>query len=167
MYDEVQVGIEANALFATKLQQEEREEYTIEEREKFSAKTIASQRRFRAAQRFAEIRSLYERQKRVIDDFKPMDSDDTVEKEKILKEPDSTKVKVKQEGDEESIRKRPGTFSEMITRFDRIDLEELYNLLMQRFETISPEGVDLVLWGDLRTMFEETTNDDLWKNQEE
>nr|GFC35422.1 hypothetical protein [Tanacetum cinerariifolium] len=57
MYDEVQVGIEANALFATKLQQEEREEYTIEEREKFSAKTIASQRRFRAAQRFAEIRS--------------------------------------------------------------------------------------------------------------
>nr|GEW92394.1 hypothetical protein [Tanacetum cinerariifolium] len=31
------------------------------------------------------------------------------------------------------------TFSEMVTRFDRMDLEELYNLVMQRFETTSPE----------------------------
>nr|GEZ55112.1 hypothetical protein [Tanacetum cinerariifolium] len=59
------------------------------------------------------------------------------------------------------------TFFEMVTRFDRMDLEELYNLVMQRFETTTPEGVDLVLWGDLRTIFEETAEDDLWKNQEE
>ncbi|GKG46535.1 hypothetical protein Tco_0501381, partial [Tanacetum coccineum] len=32
MYDEVEAGIDADALFAAKLQQEEREEYTIEER---------------------------------------------------------------------------------------------------------------------------------------
>nr|GFA91293.1 hypothetical protein [Tanacetum cinerariifolium] len=51
---------------------------------------------------------LYERQKRVIDDFKPMDSDDAVEKEKVLEEPGNTKIEVKQEGDEENIRKRPG-----------------------------------------------------------
>nr|GEW08036.1 hypothetical protein [Tanacetum cinerariifolium] len=192
MYDEVQAGIEADALLAAKIQQEEREE--------------------------------------VIDDFKPMDSDDAVEKEKVLEKPDNTKIEVKQEGDEENIRKRPGrrlkmkatkkskrkktdsdlkekghlktfqqivpneegevdyevldkrfpiinweskfchlnrhgvdciyyiifksdrssrwikTFSEMVTRFDRMDLEELYNLVMQRFETTSPEGVDLVLW---------------------
>nr|GEU70449.1 hypothetical protein [Tanacetum cinerariifolium] len=37
-----------------------------------------------------------------------MDSDDAVEKKKVLEEPDSTNVEVKQEGDEESIRKRPG-----------------------------------------------------------
>nr|GEW65039.1 hypothetical protein [Tanacetum cinerariifolium] len=42
MYDEVQAGIEADALFAAKLQQEEREEYIIEERVKFLAKTIAA-----------------------------------------------------------------------------------------------------------------------------
>nr|GEX42474.1 putative ribonuclease H-like domain-containing protein [Tanacetum cinerariifolium] len=53
------------------------------------------------------------------------------------------------------------------SRFDRMDLRELYNLVMQRFETASSEGVDLVLWGGLRTMFEETADDDLWKNQEE
>nr|GEV15189.1 hypothetical protein [Tanacetum cinerariifolium] len=156
------------------------------------------------AKSFAEMQGLYERQKRVIDDFKPMNSDDAVDKEKILEEPDSTKVEVKKEGDEESIKKRPGkrlkmkatkkskrqktdsdlkekehlktflqysrwikTFSEMITRFDRMDIEELYNLVMQRFETTSPEGIDLVLWCNLRTMFEETADDDLWKYQEE
>nr|GEX00245.1 retrovirus-related Pol polyprotein from transposon TNT 1-94 [Tanacetum cinerariifolium] len=190
--------IKADALFAAKLQQEEREEYTIEESKK-----------------------------RVIDDFKPMDSDDAVKKEKVLEELDNTKIEVKQEGDEENTKKRPGrrlkmkatkkskrqktdsdlkeeehlktfmqivpneegevdyevldkrfpiinweskfyhldrhgveciyyrmfrsdgssrwikTFSKMVTRFDRMDLEELCNLVMQRFETTTPKGVDL------------------------
>ncbi|GJS06295.1 hypothetical protein Tco_0363091 [Tanacetum coccineum] len=57
MYDEVQAGIDADALFVANLQQEEREEYTIEERVKFLAKTVAAQRKFIAAQRSAEIRS--------------------------------------------------------------------------------------------------------------
>ncbi|GJR97841.1 hypothetical protein Tco_0270015 [Tanacetum coccineum] len=56
MFDEVQEGIDDDALFATKIQQEEREEYTIEERATFLAETIAAQRKFRAAQRAAEIR---------------------------------------------------------------------------------------------------------------
>ncbi|GJU62609.1 hypothetical protein Tco_1244444 [Tanacetum coccineum] len=57
MCDEVQAGIDADALFAAKLQQKEKEEYTIEERAKFLAETIIAQRKFRAAQRSAEIRS--------------------------------------------------------------------------------------------------------------
>nr|GEZ49174.1 hypothetical protein [Tanacetum cinerariifolium] len=59
------------------------------------------------------------------------------------------------------------TFSEMVTRFDRLDLMELYNLVMQIFEKTTPEGVDLILWGDLRTMFEANAEDELWQNQEE
>nr|GEY32042.1 hypothetical protein [Tanacetum cinerariifolium] len=190
MYDEVQARIKVDELFAAKLQQEERDKR--------------------------------------IDNFKPMDSDDAVHKEKVLEEPESTKIEVKQEGDKKSIRKIPGkrlkmkatkksklqkidsdlkeeehlktfmqivpdkegevdyevldkifpiinweskfyhldkhgaeciyyrifrsdgssrwikTFSKMVTRFDRMDIEELYNLVMQRFETTSPEGVDLV-----------------------
>ncbi|GJZ70620.1 hypothetical protein Tco_0634471 [Tanacetum coccineum] len=273
MYDEVQAGIDADALFTAKLQQEEREEYTIKERAKFLTETIDAQRKFRAAQRSAEIRSrpptksqlrnlmmtylkniggykhsqlktksfediqgMYERQKKIVDNFKPMDSDDAIKdskkaadddtskKEEVLQEPDSTKVEVKQEGHAESTRKRTGrrlkmkatkkskrqktdsdleeeeqlkdflmivpdkegeidyevldkradgssrwikTFSEMVTRFDRMDLEELYNLVMQRFETTTPEGIDLILWGSLRTMFKANADDDLWKNQEE
>ncbi|GKF55867.1 hypothetical protein Tco_0166207, partial [Tanacetum coccineum] len=54
------------------------------------------------------------------------------------------------------------TFFEIVTRFDRLDLEELYNLVMQRFESTTPESVDLVLWGDLRTMFDANTEDELW-----
>ncbi|GJT33931.1 hypothetical protein Tco_0924350 [Tanacetum coccineum] len=267
-YDEVQAGIDADALFAAKLQQEEREEYTIEERAKFLAETIAAQRKFRAAQRSAEIRSrpptksqlrnlmmtylknmggykhsqlkaktfaeiqgLYERKKRVINDFKPMDSDDAVKdskeadgvhKQKVLEEPNITKVEIKQEGHEEKEDQLKGflkivpdeegiidyevlekrfpiinweskfydfdrhgaeciyykifrsdgssrwikTFSKMVTRFDRLDLEELYNLMMKRFETTTPEGVDLVLWGDLRIMFDANAEDELWQNQE-
>ncbi|GKE58215.1 hypothetical protein Tco_1497400, partial [Tanacetum coccineum] len=30
----------------------------------------------------------------------------------------------------------------------------------------TPERIDLVLWGDLRIMFKETVDDDIWKNQE-
>nr|GEX46598.1 hypothetical protein [Tanacetum cinerariifolium] len=58
------------------------------------------------------------------------------------------------------------TFSEMVTRFDRLDLVELYNLVMQRFKLTTPEGVDLILWGDLRTLFEANAKDELWQNQE-
>ncbi|GKB00445.1 putative ribonuclease H-like domain-containing protein [Tanacetum coccineum] len=57
IFDEVQAGIDADALFVAKLQHEEREEYTIEERAKFLAETIAAQRKFRAAQRAVKIRS--------------------------------------------------------------------------------------------------------------
>ncbi|GJU62618.1 ribonuclease H-like domain-containing protein [Tanacetum coccineum] len=221
-YDEVQAGIDADALFAAKLQHEEREEYTIKDRAKFLAETITAQRKFRATQRSAEIRN---------DAVKDSKEAAGVHKQKVLEEPNSTKVEVKQEGHEESIRKRPGrrikmkatkkskrqkidadlkeeeqlktylkivpdeegiidyevleksasttesldlmevpmwikTFSEMVTRFNRLDLVELYNLVMKRFETTTPEGVDLVLWGDLRIMFNANAEDELWQNQE-
>ncbi|GKA18539.1 hypothetical protein Tco_0698454 [Tanacetum coccineum] len=176
---------------------------------------------------------MYERQKKKIDDFKPMDSDDAVKdskkaagedtskKEEVLKEPNSTKIESMNKEDagervSDVLKKRKGdkegmidyevlekrfpiinweskfyhydkhgaegiyyrifrsdgssrwikTFSKMVTRFDRLDLVELYNLVMQRFETITPEGVDLVLWGYLRTMFDANAEDELWQNQE-
>ncbi|GJR64374.1 hypothetical protein Tco_0010439 [Tanacetum coccineum] len=59
------------------------------------------------------------------------------------------------------------TFTEMVSRFDRLDFIELHSLVMKRFETSTPEGIDLILWGSLRTMFEANAEDDLWKNQEE
>ncbi|GJZ68839.1 hypothetical protein Tco_0632389 [Tanacetum coccineum] len=59
------------------------------------------------------------------------------------------------------------TFFEMIKLFDRMDLFEIHSLVMKRFETTPPEGIDLLLWGDLRTMFESKADDELWKNQEE
>nr|GEU52090.1 hypothetical protein [Tanacetum cinerariifolium] len=59
------------------------------------------------------------------------------------------------------------TFFEIVTRFDRLDLVELYNLVMKIFKTTTPEGVDIILCGDLRIMFEANAEDELWQNQEE
>ncbi|GJT01088.1 putative ribonuclease H-like domain-containing protein [Tanacetum coccineum] len=60
-FDEIQAYIDADALFAAKLQQEERErereQFTIEERAQFLVEKIAAQRKFRATQRAVEIRS--------------------------------------------------------------------------------------------------------------
>ncbi|GJS51605.1 hypothetical protein Tco_0624967 [Tanacetum coccineum] len=53
------------------------------------------------------------------------------------------------------------TFTEMVLRFDRMDFLELHSLVMQRFETTTPEGIDLILWGDLKTMFEANAVDEL------
>ncbi|GJU96067.1 hypothetical protein Tco_1320823 [Tanacetum coccineum] len=228
MYEEIQAGTDADALFVAKLQQEKREEYIIEERAKFLAETIAAQRKFKAVQRSVEIRSrpptksqlrnlmmtylknmggykhsqlkaksfeeikgMYERQKKSVQDFVPIGSaeeenlikkmnekatgENNSNKEKVLEEPDSTKVEVKQEGNTESTRKRPAdessryikTFIEIVSKFDRLDFIELHSLVMKRFETSTPKGIDLIIWGSLRTMFEANAEDDLWKNQEE
>nr|GEX17988.1 hypothetical protein [Tanacetum cinerariifolium] len=227
MYDEVQAGIEADALAAQRSAEIRSRPPTKSQLRNLMMTYLKNMGGYKYSQlkakTCAEIQGLYERQKRVIDDFKPMASDDAVDKEKVLEEPDNTMIEVKQERDKENIRKRPGrrlkmkatkkfkrqktdfdlkeeehlktfiqivldeegevdyeilekrfsiinweskfyhldrhgveciyyiiyrsngssrwikTFSEMVTRFYRMDLEELYNLVMQRFKTTSPK----------------------------
>ncbi|GKB96377.1 hypothetical protein Tco_0982514 [Tanacetum coccineum] len=57
--------------------------------------------------------------------------------------------------------------SEMLEDFDRQDVEELYRLVKERYSASRPEGYDLMLWGDLHTLFEPDEEDELWKNQHE
>nr|GEV05926.1 hypothetical protein [Tanacetum cinerariifolium] len=222
MYDKVQAGIEADALAAQRSAEIRSRPPTKTQLRNLMVTYLKNRGGYNYSQlkekTFIEIQGLYERQKRVIDDFKPMDSDDAVEKEKVLEEPNNTKIEVKQEGNKENIRKRPRkrinmkatkkskrkkidsdlkkeehlktflqivpdeegevdyevldkrfpiinwesklchldrhgveciyyrifrsdgssrwikTFSEMVTRFDRMYLEELYNLVMQSKE---------------------------------
>ncbi|GJW35138.1 hypothetical protein Tco_0058058 [Tanacetum coccineum] len=90
-----------------------------------------------------------------------------VHEEKVLEEPDSTKVEVKQEGNKENTRKRPGRRLKMKatkksrmqkTDFDLKEEEHLKTFMIyfgqrrrnnnyERFKSTTPEGVDLVLWG--------------------
>ncbi|GJX86264.1 hypothetical protein Tco_0337038 [Tanacetum coccineum] len=56
-YDDIKARIEADRLLAKKLQEEEREQFTIEEREKFLHDRIAAQRKFFAQQRSEAIRN--------------------------------------------------------------------------------------------------------------
>ncbi|GJY76025.1 hypothetical protein Tco_0481141 [Tanacetum coccineum] len=57
-YDDIKARIKADRLLAEKVQEEEREQFTIEERAKFLHDTIAAQRKFLAQQRSEAIRSI-------------------------------------------------------------------------------------------------------------
>ncbi|GKF03476.1 hypothetical protein Tco_0030399, partial [Tanacetum coccineum] len=56
-YDDIKERIEADRLLAEKLQEKEREQFTIEERAKFLHETIVAQRKFLAQQRSEAIRN--------------------------------------------------------------------------------------------------------------
>ncbi|GJT67624.1 putative reverse transcriptase domain-containing protein [Tanacetum coccineum] len=57
--------------------------------------------------------------------------------------------------------------SKMLEDFDRQDVEELYRLLKEKYSASRLEGYDLMLWGDLYTLFESDEEDEIWKNQHE
>ncbi|GKE00009.1 hypothetical protein Tco_1387992 [Tanacetum coccineum] len=51
-------------------------------------------------------------------------------------------------------------FSQMLKSFDSQDLEYLYKLVKAKYESTRPvEDLDLVLWNDLKTMFEPHVED--------
>ncbi|GJT80311.1 hypothetical protein Tco_1054653 [Tanacetum coccineum] len=56
-YDDIKARIEADRLLAERLQEQEREQFTVEERAKFLHDTIAAQRKFLAHQRSEAIRN--------------------------------------------------------------------------------------------------------------
>ncbi|GKE30624.1 hypothetical protein Tco_1446008, partial [Tanacetum coccineum] len=277
LYDEVQAKMDASEELAARLQMEEREMYTVEERSRLLAEYFENRKKQLAAERSAairnkpptrtqlrslmmtylkhtgrykhaqlnkktleEIQALYIKEQERAADFVPIGSEKDemmiekmnkkaagVDKEEVLKEPDSPKVEVKQEGNTENARKRLGrrlkmkatkkskrqktdsnleeeeqlkyflmivpdedreidyevldkrvfradgssryikNFTEMVSRVDRLDFIALHSLVMKRFKTSTPERIDLIIWGNLRTMFEANAEDDLWKNQEE
>nr|GEW91502.1 hypothetical protein [Tanacetum cinerariifolium] len=53
-----------------------------------------------------------------------------------------------------------------LLKFDKEDLEDLYNLVKANYRSTRPvEDLDLLLWGDLKTMFEPYVEDQVWKKQ--
>ncbi|GJT55152.1 putative ribonuclease H-like domain-containing protein, partial [Tanacetum coccineum] len=58
-------------------------------------------------------------------------------------------------------------FSSMLYDFDRQDVLELYKLVKERFQIASPEGYDLLLWGDLKTLIKPNEEDEIWRNQQD
>ncbi|GJT26764.1 hypothetical protein Tco_0907039 [Tanacetum coccineum] len=56
----------------------------------------------------------------------------------------------------------------MLKSFDREDLETLYKLVKAKYKSIRQvEDLDLVLWNDLKTMFEPHVEDAVWRNQQD
>ncbi|GJY67140.1 hypothetical protein Tco_0469378 [Tanacetum coccineum] len=57
-------------------------------------------------------------------------------------------------------------FSHMLKSFYREDLETLYKLVKAKYGSTRPvEDLDLVLYGDLKTMFDPHVEDQVWNNQ--
>ncbi|GJX87824.1 putative ribonuclease H-like domain-containing protein [Tanacetum coccineum] len=114
--------------------------------------------------KFDEVQVLYEKAKKYIQDFVPIGStederliekmnkkaasEDTLKKEKVLEEPDGTKMEVKQEEVEESTEKRPG--SPRMKKTDS-DLEEKEYL--KTFLKIVPDEEEIVDYEVLEKRF--------------
>ncbi|GJT02770.1 hypothetical protein Tco_0823939 [Tanacetum coccineum] len=111
--------MDADALLAARLQEEEREQFSIDEQARFlvEMETIAERKRFFAAQRAEQIRN---------------------------KPPTKTQLRNK-----------------MITFLKNIkqDVVDLYRLVKERYETISPEGYDINTLGDLITLLQSSEED--------
>ncbi|GKA60262.1 hypothetical protein Tco_0759669 [Tanacetum coccineum] len=75
MFDEVQTRMDADYGLATRMTQEEQENYTIEERARLLAKFFERRKKQLAAKRV-----LYERQQKRIQDFTPIDSEKEAQK---------------------------------------------------------------------------------------
>ncbi|GJR05126.1 hypothetical protein Tco_0528110 [Tanacetum coccineum] len=54
-----------------------------------------------------------------------------------------------------------GDTQAFLRRLDRQDLNDLYRLVQERFQDHPLEGHDLLLWGDLRMIFDPNETDDL------
>ncbi|GKC83904.1 hypothetical protein Tco_1139621 [Tanacetum coccineum] len=253
-YDFIQARIEADRLLALRLQDEEREQFTVEERAKFLHDTIAAQRRFLAEQRaiairnkpptrtqlrnqmmtylkhvgnkkhsdlksktFEEIQALYEKVKRFDESFTAVGSTEDERRikemnegvkdtdQKRLKEEDTAQVPAKVEVTEQGtidseimekksfiarlnkVSSRDGDYlviyranrnfrafnylMKVLHIFDRQDLYHLYNLMLEQYSETTLEGIELILWGDLKIMMvsstEENDQSDFWSNQED
>ncbi|GKC56166.1 hypothetical protein Tco_1083764 [Tanacetum coccineum] len=180
--EDVQARMDADVLLAERLQQEEREQFTIEEKSRMLVEMIAERKRFFAAQRAAEQR-MDEQEKEelklclkiVQDEDRVINYETLVVKSLIvdgesqllgsnLQEEDLSYWKITRAYGSSKFYK---VFSMMHEEFNRHDLLDLHILVMKRFESLAPEGYDLILWGDLKAMIEPNKEDEVWRNQQE
>nr|GFA07244.1 hypothetical protein [Tanacetum cinerariifolium] len=59
------------------------------------------------------------------------------------------------------------TFSRMLEVFDTQDVLDLHKIVIERFPANDPEGYDLILWGDLKTLMESSEDDEILRNQQD
>ncbi|GJZ38375.1 hypothetical protein Tco_0584938 [Tanacetum coccineum] len=196
--EDVQARMDADALLAARLQEEEREQFSIDEQARFLVETIAERKSFE------EIQKLYEREQKWINDFVPMYDDNGKKDDDSQHQAESSKKRPIADSDEErddfaidveslatkypivdwkthiltenmmyyQIIRADGSsknykiFSEMLDDFNKQDVIDLYRMVNERYETTSPEGYDTLLWGDLKTLFKPSEEDEIWRNQQ-
>ncbi|GJW37975.1 hypothetical protein Tco_0060895 [Tanacetum coccineum] len=106
--EDIQARIDADELLAERLQQEEREQFTIEEKSRMLVEIIAERKRFFAAQRAEQIRNKpptrAQLRNKMINDIVPIDSDVVKDSRKGKAEGSRKKtVARKRTGDDEAV----------------------------------------------------------------
>ncbi|GKB03229.1 hypothetical protein Tco_0831318, partial [Tanacetum coccineum] len=165
MFDEVHARIDADYELAARMKQEEQEKYIIEERAKLLAEFFEKRKKQLAAKRAEEIKNkppTKTQQQKRIQDFTPIDSEKEAQKpEEEAAEYEKEKEELRADGSSSY----HGDTQAFLRRLDRQDLNDLYRLVQERFQDHPLEGHDLLLWGDLRMIFDPDEKDGLWMNQ--
>ncbi|GJX88106.1 hypothetical protein Tco_0340120 [Tanacetum coccineum] len=160
--DDIHAKIEAGQLLAERLQAREQEELTIEERATFIKKQKVDEDKDTI--KFKSLQEVIPDEEEVEVDAIPL----------ATKPPSIVDWKIHKEGNKSyyQIFKANGSskmylvFSHMLKSFNKEHLENLYKLVTTKYGSTRPvEDLDLVLYGDLKIMFDPHVEDQVWKNQ--
>ncbi|GKA20948.1 hypothetical protein Tco_0700937 [Tanacetum coccineum] len=188
-WDDIQAKIKVDCLLAERLQAREQEELTIEERAKLFQQLLEKKRKNFATKRAeekrnkpptrAQQRSIMLKRVNTFINFRielvegSSKRAGTELEQEATKPPSIVDWKIYKEGKKsyyqiirvDGSSKMYLVFSHMLKSFDREDLETLYKLVRAKYgSTRLVEDLDLVLYGDLKTMFEPRIEDNVWKN---
>ncbi|GJZ31775.1 putative ribonuclease H-like domain-containing protein [Tanacetum coccineum] len=109
---------------------------------------------------YEDIRPIFERVWDQNQDFVPKDSE--IEKE-VMKRPGF-------DLQQESSKKTGGSRKKTLARKragESKDVMDLHRLVEERYATSRPEGYDMMLWGDLKILFQPDEEDEVWRHQHE
>nr|GEX06777.1 hypothetical protein [Tanacetum cinerariifolium] len=194
LYDEVQAQIDADHELAARLTHEEQEKYTVKERSKLLAEFFERRKKHLAKEREQALRSKpptkissKEDEKRVgsrkkraaelrkclkvfLDDekginYETLDVKSHVDCEShVLGIMEACDVRVYKLTRPDGSYRHFLTFSRMLEVLDRQDVLNLHKTVMKRFPGNDPEGYDLILWRDLKTLMKSSEDDEIWRN---
>ncbi|GJX62681.1 hypothetical protein Tco_0295581 [Tanacetum coccineum] len=186
-FDDIQARIDVDHELAVRLTHEEQEKYTIKERARLLTEFFERRKRQLEAERAKAIRNKpptrTQLRNMMITYLKHMASMDVVPRDDVTIDVESLATKylivdwktyilnenmmyyqiIRADGSSKNYK----IFSEMLDDFDRQDAIDLYRLVNKRYATTSPEGYELLLWGDLKTLFKPDEEDEIWKNQQD
>ncbi|GKE19696.1 hypothetical protein Tco_1427273, partial [Tanacetum coccineum] len=186
-WDDIQAKIDVDHQLAERLQAQEQEELSVEEKAALFQQLLEKKRKHFVAKRAEEKRNKppTKAQQRKIISFKRVNTFEDFRTELVkgeeeviidaitlaVKSPSIGGWKIYKEGRKNfyQIMRADGKsqtymiFSQMLKSVDRKDLEDLYKLVKAKYESTRPvEDLDLLLWGDLKTMFESHVEDKIY-----
>ncbi|GJZ22450.1 putative ribonuclease H-like domain-containing protein [Tanacetum coccineum] len=191
-WDDIQAKIDVDHQLAERMQAQEQEELSIEEKATLFQQLLEKRRKHFAAKRAEEKRNkppTKAQQRKIMCTYlknmegyklkdlklKEFDSiqemfDRAFKRQKVEDDKETAKLKQLMEiipDEEVAIDAIPlavkSPISQMLKNFDREDLEDLYKLVKAKYESTRPlEDLDLILWGDLKTMFEPHVKDKIY-----